>query len=192
MPEVTINWYDGGLMPPRPNELKDGEPMGDENGGCIFYGTRGKIMCGAHGQNPTLLPLSEMEHFQEPEKSIRRISDALQGGHEQDWIRACKEPAERRLQASSNFEESGPLTEMVLLGVLALRMQSLKRKFLWDGPNMQIANLDSGDVLRILTKNEFEIVNGAPKINREYASLIAYETVQEWIRHSYRQGWEQI
>lgn len=192
MPEVTINWYDGGVLPPRPDELKNGEPMGDETGGCIFYGTRGKIMCGTYGQNPTLLPTSEMENFQEPQKSIRRISDALQGGHEQDWIRACKEPAERRLQASSNFEESGPLTEMVLLGVLALRMQSLKRKFLWDGPNMQIANLDSGDVLRILTKNEFEIVNGAPKINREYASLIAYETVQEWIRHSYRQGWEQI
>jgi hypothetical protein len=133
-----------------------------------------------------------MEHFQEPEKSIRRISDALQGGHEQDWIRACKEPEERRLQASSNFEVSGPLTEMVLLGVLSLRMQSLRRKLMWDGPNMQITNINFNDVLRILTEIEFELVNGIAKQKKDYATLTAIETAQEWIRHSYRQGWEQI
>lgn len=192
MPEVTINWYDGGLLPPRPDKLKDGEPMGDNKGGCIFYGTRGKIMCGTYGQNPTLLPTSGMEHFQEPQKSIRRISDAFKGGHEQDWIRACKEPAERRLPASSNFEEAGPLAETVLLGVLAIRTQSLNKKIIWDGPNMQITNIDFNDMLKILTKNEFTISNGIPKLNKEYASLVAHETVEEWIRHSYRQGWEQI
>src|SRR5690606_16860802 len=44
MPEVKVVWYDGGLMPPRPAELKDGEMMGDSNGGIIFIGTKGKIM----------------------------------------------------------------------------------------------------------------------------------------------------
>ena len=55
MPEVTVHWYDGGLMPPRPDELEDGEQMGDDSGGCIFHGTRGKIMCGSNAQNPTLI-----------------------------------------------------------------------------------------------------------------------------------------
>jgi predicted dehydrogenase len=192
MPEVIINWYDGGLMPPRPDELKDGELMGDEDGGSVFYGTRGKIMCGAYGQNPTLLPTSEMEHFQEPEKSIRRISNAMQGGHEQDWIRACKENADRRLEATSNFENAGPLTETVLLGVLVVRAQSLRRKLQWDRPNMRIKNITSADVLRILINKDFEITRGNPYITREYDTFIALDTIQEWIRHEYRQGWEQI
>jgi predicted dehydrogenase len=192
MPEVSVHWYDGGWMPPRPDELNDGEPMGDENGGCIFHGTRGKIMCGAYAQNPTLLPVSKMESFQEPSKSIRRIFNALEGGHEQDWIRACKEPAERRLEASSNFGYAGPLNEMVLLGVLAVRLQSLRRKLVWDGPNMRFNNIGSNDILRILSQYKFEVVNGNPRTNNEYATLPALQTAEEWIRHTYRQGWEQI
>lgn len=192
MPEVTIDWYDGGPMPPRPDELKKGEIMGDERGGSVFYGTRGKIMCGANGQNPTLLPTSEMEHFREPEKSLRRIYNPMQGGHEQDWIRACKEPAERRLETFSNFGNAAPLTETVLLGVLATRSQSLNRKLEWDSPNMRINNINSSDIIRILTKKDFELTNGNPDVTREYDTFIASNTIQEWIRHEYRQGWEQI
>ncbi len=192
MPEVTVHWYDGGLMPPRPDELKPGEPMGDESGGCIFYGTRGKLMCGTYGQNPTLLPTSEMENFNQPEKSIRRVFNAMQGGHEQDWIRACKEPPERRLETSSNFEYAGPLTEMVLLGVLAVRLKNLDRKLKWEGSNMRFTNIYPDDLLRIVKKKNFEIEYGNPELNREYANLPALETAEEWIRHTYRQGWEQI
>ncbi|MBN1987348.1 MAG: Gfo/Idh/MocA family oxidoreductase [Prolixibacteraceae bacterium] len=192
MPEVTVHWYDGGLMPPRPDELEAGEQMGDNDGGCIFYGTRGKIMCGTYGKNPTLLPTKEMAHFEEPEKSIRRISNALSGGHEQDWIRACKENKEVRLEASSNFNYSGPLNETVVMGVLAVRLQSLQKKLLWDGPNMRFTNITPADQIRVLTKNNFEIVNGDPKFQTEYATLPAIETTEEWLRHTYRQGWEQI
>jgi hypothetical protein len=192
MPEVTVHWYDGGLMPPRPDELEAGEQMGDNDGGCIFYGTRGKIMCGTYGKNPTLLPAKEMAHFEKPEKSIRRISNALSGGHEQDWIRACKENKEVRLEASSNFNYSGPLNETVVMGVLAVRLQSLQKKLLWDGPNMRFTNITPADQIRVLTKNNFEIVNGDPKFQTEYATLPAIETTEEWLRHTYRQGWEQI
>jgi hypothetical protein len=144
MPEVTVNWYDGGLMPPRPDELIAGEQMGDNDGGCIFYGTRGKIMCGTYGKNPTLLPTREMENFQQPVKTIRRISNAMSGGHEQDWIRACKEDKDTRLEASSNFNYAGPLNEMVVMGVLAVRLQSLQRKLIWNGPNMRFTNIGTG------------------------------------------------
>ncbi len=192
MPAVTVNWYDGGFMPPRPDELMDGEQMGDNGGGCIFYGSKGKIMCGTYAANPTLLPTSEMEHFQEPQKTIRRISNAMEGGHEQDWIRACKESKEARVEASSNFSYAGPLNEMVLLGVLAVRLQSLQRKLIWDGPNMRFKNIQSSDMLRILAKDNFEIVNGDPQFNKDFSTLPALEMAEEWIRHSYRKGWEQI
>ncbi len=192
MPEVTVNWYDGGFMPPRPDELKDGEQMGDNGGGCIFYGTRGKIMCGTYAANPTLLPTSEMAHFEQPQMSIRRIPNAMEGGHEQDWIRACKEDKSSRVEASSNFSYAGPLNEMVVMGVLAVRLQSLKRKLLWDGPNMRFKNISSADTLQILTKDNFEVVDGDPRFDKDYATLPALEMAEEWIRHSYRKGWEQI
>lgn len=192
MPEVTVSWYDGGFMPPRPDELKDGQQMGDDGGGCIFYGTRGKIMCGTYAANPTLLPTSEMDHFEQPKKSIRRITDAMNGGHEQDWIRACKESPETRLEASSNFGYAGPLNEMVVMGVLAVRLQSLQRKLKWDGPNMRFTNISAGDELSILAKDEFEVINGDPRFNKQYTKLPAKQMAEEWIRHTYRKGWEQI
>ena len=63
MPAVTVNWYDGGLMPPRPDELEAGEQMGDDSGGCIFYGTNGKIMCGTYAQKPTLAAYQRDDPF---------------------------------------------------------------------------------------------------------------------------------
>ncbi len=192
MPPVTVTWYDGGLLPPRPNELLDKEPMGDQDGGCIFHGTKGKIMCGASARNPTLLPTSEMAHFRAPEKSIRRISAAMEGGHEQDWIRACKETPENRVEASSNFSYAGPLSEMVLLGVLAVRLQSLNRKLYWDSDRMLFSNITNDDTLQIVGKEDFDLVKGDPRHQRKYVSLPALQTAEEWIRHTYRQGWDQI
>ena len=192
MPPVTMSWYDGGLMPTRPEELAFGEKMGDDDGGCIFYGTKGKIMCGAYGLEPTLLPTREMESFRQPQKSIRRISNAWEGGHEQDWIRACKESKETRLEASSNFNYAAPLNETVVMGVLAVKLQSLERKLLWDGVNMRFTNISSTDKIRVLSKDEFEVINGDPKFKKEYQTLPALEMAEEWIRHNYRSGWEQI
>ncbi len=192
MPAVTVNWYDGGFMPPRPDELKDGEQMGDKSGGCVFYGTKGKIMCGTYAANPTLLPTNEMENFEHPQKSIRRISKAMEGGHEQDWIRACKESKETRLEASSNFAYSGPLNEMVVLGVLAVRLQTLHRKLDWDGPNMRFKNISPSDAIRVLSKDKFEVLDGDPKFKKDYDTLPALQMAEEWIRHNYRKSWEQI
>lgn len=191
MPPVKVSWYDGGLMPPRPDELKDGQIMGDKSGGCIFHGTKGKLMCGTYGENPTLLPTSEMSYFEAPQKTIRRVTNGIKG-HEQDWIRACKESPKNRLEASSNFDYAGPLNEMVVMGVLAVRLQSLKRKLIWDGPNMQFSNIGSKDEIRVLMKDEFEIINGDPRFNKDFTTLPAKQMAEQWIRHDYRSGWEQI
>jgi predicted dehydrogenase len=192
MPEVSVQWFDGGWMPPRPDELPAGEMMGDIDGGCLFYGTRGKIMCGAYARNPRLLPASEMEHFNPPANSIRRISNAMNGGHEQDWIRACKESRETRVEASSHFGYAGPLNEMVVMGVPAIRLQNLHSKLMWDGKNMRFTNIGYDDKIKILTRDKFEVVNGDPRFTKDFTTLPAAQMAEEWIRHNYREGWEQI
>ena len=192
MPPVTVNWYDGGLLPQRPDELEDGEEMGDSNGGCIFYGTKGMIMCGSYATNPRLLPTREMTDFQRPPRLSRRIPEAMNGGHEQDWIRACRESRDNRVEASSNFAYAGPLNEMVMLGVLAVRLQSLRRKLKWDGAQMRFTNISHSDQLQIVSKNRFERIDGDPRFNTQYTELPAQAMAEEWIRHTYRRGWEQI
>ena len=128
MPPVKMTWCDGGLMPPRPDELEEGRRMGDSGGGVLLVGDKGTIMCGTYGRNPRLIPETKMEAYEKPPKTIPRSPGIHEG-----WIEACKggQPA------SSNFDVSGPLTEIVLLGNLALRTG---RRLEWDGPNMKVIN----------------------------------------------------
>jgi hypothetical protein len=81
---------------------------------------------------------------------------------------------------------------MVAMGVLAVRLQSLQRKLLWDGVNMRFTNILPSDKIKVLAKDEFEIINGDPKFRKEYKTLNAFEMAEEWVRHTYRTAWEQI
>ncbi|MDR0995402.1 MAG: Gfo/Idh/MocA family oxidoreductase [Tannerella sp.] len=198
MPEVKVHWYDGGLMPPRPAELPDGQMMGDENGGLLFIGTKGKIMTGCYGMNPTLLPASEMQYFKQPEPSIPRVKGGHgniwdTNAHEQDWIRACKESPDNRRESSSHFGFSGPFTEMVLMGVLAARlagMYGLHRELQWDGENMRFTNISPADKIKIVTSDHFKVIDGDPRFDRKYGEYNAVEAAQEWIKHSYHNGFD--
>lgn len=194
MPQVKVFWYDGGFLPDRPSELKDGEMLGDEDGGLLFIGTKGKIMTGCYGTKPTLLPKSRMESFAEPSPSIPRIKGDEKGTwsdvHEQDWIRACKESPENRVEASSHFGFSGPFNEMVVMGVLGVRLQSLNRVLNWDGENMKFTNIKDNDQLKIVTIDEFKVVNGDPSFNREFKDFNARDIAAEWVKHTYRDGWK--
>ena len=192
MPEVKVHWYDGGLLPERPAELTEGEPLGWNGGGCLFIGSKGKILCGCYGLKPTLLPRTEMAHFTQPEKTLRRIENAHGGGHEKDWIRACKESKEHRVEASSNFNLSGPLNEMVVMGTLAVRLQDLKRTLKWDGKKMEFTNISPTDEIRVVTSDKFDVIDGDPKFDTNYETMNASKVAKEWIRHTYREGWEQI
>jgi hypothetical protein len=83
-----------------------------------------------------LLPEARSKEYGKPPRVLPRSP-----GHHKEWINACKggEPA------GSNFDVAGPLTEVVLLGNVALRMgQQLYEKGLklyYDGPNMKVTNL---------------------------------------------------
>jgi len=131
MPAVTATWFDGGLLPKRPEALEAGRRMGDGSNGVFFHGTKGTIMCGCYGENPRLIPETAMKAYKRPPKTIPRI----EGSHEQDWLRACKGQG----VACSNFDYSGPLTEMVVAGNLAMRFPG--EKLMWDGDNMKVTNL---------------------------------------------------
>lgn len=133
MPPVKLTWWDGGMMPPRPDDLEEGRAMGDSDGGVLFIGDKGKLMCGCYGRNPQLIPESRMQAFAAPVQTLDRIPGG-QDGHEQDWVRSCKGGA----PASSNFEFSGPLSEMVLMGNLAVRYPN--RRLLWNGGQMEVTN----------------------------------------------------
>ena len=131
MPQVKLTWYDGGLMPPIPDVLEQGRRLG--NGGNLFIGDKGIIMSSGNGSNMRLIPESAMNAFERPPKTIERIKNGPEG-HEQNWIEACKGSK----PAGSNFEYSGPLSESVLVGNLAIRYPN--RKLLWDGGKMEVIN----------------------------------------------------
>jgi predicted dehydrogenase len=129
LPPVKLTWYEG-VRAPRPLELEDGRRMGHAEGGSLFKGTKGKLVGGVSGEDPRLIPESRMKAYKLPPKTIPRVA----GSHEQDWVRACK--AGKR--AGADFEYSGLLTEICLLGNVAKRVDG---RIEWDGPNMKVTNL---------------------------------------------------
>jgi predicted dehydrogenase len=181
LPEVRVTWHDGGLLPPRPEELPDGEPLGSPGGGNLFIGSKGKIICSNYGDDLRLLPMDR--EFPDPEETLDRIPDHPLGGgrHEMDWIRACKENPESRKEPCANFNYSGPLSEMVLMGNLSIRLQQLNRKLMWDGEKMEISNISPGDKLRVRKP-----VSGS---ERGWQEMSALDSANEWIKHTYREGW---
>jgi predicted dehydrogenase len=188
LPEVKLTWHDGGLLPSRPEELPDGEIMGNPGGGNLFIGTKGKLICDYYGGNHKILPLDFS--YNDPPESIARIPDDPLGGgrHEMDWVRACKENAENRKEAASNFELAGPLTEMVLAGNLAIRLQDLNREIKWDGGNMKITNIDESEMINLITsQTNYQGEKWTPYFHTKTKEVPALETASEWIRHMYRE-----
>jgi len=190
MPEVKVHWYDGGLLPDRPDLLPEGENlMADGLGGCIFVGSKDTLITGCGGFNARLLS------GRKPEVTpyLRRVPGAVgyvDGPHEQDWIRACKESPENRVEGTSHFGYSGPFNEMVLLGVMAIRLQGLHKTLTWDGQNMKFTNISPTEELKIVTSDEFKVIEGHPHFNTRYATFNAQEAANGYIKHAYRAGWD--
>jgi predicted dehydrogenase len=136
MPPVKLIWYDGGLRPPRPEELEAGAVMGTN--GHLFIGDRGKIV--SDPRSYALIPEKRQQEYGDPPKKLARSV-----GHYQEWIEACKGGK----PGGSNFDWAGPLTEVVLLGNVALRLQMkeelTRKRLLWDGPNLHFTNSDEAN-----------------------------------------------
>lgn len=128
-PPVKVHWYDGGLLPARPEELEPERDLDPEDG-ILFVGDRGKLLVeGWGGERPRLIPESRNQDYRRPAKSLPRSP-----GHYEEFIQACKTGS----PTAADFRFAGPLTETVLLGMVAVRFAG--RRLEWDPVNLQVTN----------------------------------------------------
>ncbi len=128
-PALVINWYDGGMMPARPEELEPDRNLGGGDG-MLYVGDKGKIW------NHRLIPETKMKEYGAPPKVLPRSP-----GHYEEWIAACKggQPA------GSNFvDHAGLLTEVVQMGVIALKLNAI---LYWDATAKRFTNSDQANQL---------------------------------------------
>jgi len=128
MPPVTLTWYDGGLTPPKPEEM--GELKLEGEGGVLYIGTKGKMLQNTYGARPRLLPADLHNSLGAPAEKMVRVPNQ---SHEMNFINAIRGTDE----ISSPFSYAAHLTEIMLLGVASLRAGS---KLYYDGANMKVTN----------------------------------------------------
>jgi predicted dehydrogenase len=138
MPPLTLTWYDGGMRPPRPEEMEEGLELGAT--GALIVGDKGKIFTGANRSGWRLIPEKRAKEYGAPPKKLERSI-----GHYKEWVAACKGGK----PAGANFDWAGPLTETVLLGNVALRMkmreEMTEKKLLWDSKELKFTNSEMGN-----------------------------------------------
>lgn len=126
-PPVDLFWYDGGLRPPRPDCLESDREL-PAAGGSLMIGDQGAILSGVWSDSPRIIPERTMRQTRQPPPTIPRSA-----GHHRDWIHACKGGP----PASANFDYGARLTEIVLLGAVALRSGTTIH---WDAASMRATN----------------------------------------------------
>ena len=209
-PEVEVTWTDGGILPDYPanwptEPVAPTQPAGggqrgggvarprrwDNEGPVIFHGTKDSLICGCYGRNPWLLS-GRTPTSPATQRVVTRPEGAPNTAetHTLDWIRACKENPASRIPTASDFSDAGPFNEMVVMGVLAVRLQGLAKELLWDGPNMRFTNIIDNETIRWIVEDRFSVVDGHPTINPITSEpMNAKAIAEELIKHTYRDGW---
>lgn len=130
---VTLKWYSGEEEIPRPKELEPGRPV--PGIGAVVYGDKGTITYGSHGAGGVrIIPEEKMRAYKRPAKSIPRVKD-----HMTDFVQAVKSGK----PAGSDFAYGGPLTEVALLGIIAVKMAG--QKLAWDSEAMRFTNSEAAN-----------------------------------------------
>jgi predicted dehydrogenase len=152
---VKLTWYDGGLRPPHPDGIDANVIMGDEDGtnGVIMIGSKGIMICGTYGRVPKVfIKGKQVPEADLPKEKIARVIGNADG-HQTQWVNAIK-AGFGNAPLSSSFDYSGPFTESVLMGNLAIRSYMMRegegnkttypgrKKLLWDGANLRITNFE--------------------------------------------------
>ncbi|NJN27698.1 MAG: Gfo/Idh/MocA family oxidoreductase [Cyclobacteriaceae bacterium] len=191
MPEVEVSWFDGGIKPMLPDNWPAGKNPNKQGGGTFFYGTKDILHVGCYGVEPELLSGKKPTVA----KTERRVEEETglpwsKGAHEMDWVRACKESPENRKPTTSDFAEAGPFNEMVVMGVLAVRLQNLNKTLEWDGENMKFTNISDDEKIRNVIKDGFKIHDGHPSFDKTMTEpMPAKAYAEELVKHTYRDGW---
>jgi predicted dehydrogenase len=125
---ITMHWYSGREKLPMPPELEPDDKGVDT--GAVVIGDKGIIIYGSHGAGGVrIIPQKKMDEYQRPPKKLPRVR-----GHHWDWLQAIRSGG----KAGSDFSYGGPLTEVALLGVIALKFPGTKLE--WDAAAMKFKN----------------------------------------------------
>lgn len=135
MPPVKLHWYEGGLLP----EVLDGMPKGLPDNGMIMKGSRETLFSGGmRVQSPQLWPRERMRDYHEVLRR-RPLPRSVAGNPFGELFAAIRGeiPA-----AGSSFEYACPLSEVVGVGVLAIRSG---QSIVWDAEKMQVKGAPAFD-----------------------------------------------
>jgi predicted dehydrogenase len=128
---IRMTWYDGGLMPPDPEEL--GDEKLNTGGGILYIGKKGKLLHDTAA--PRLLPAAKHNSYGPPKERLARVPHE---DHEMNWINTIR----GKDQLSSGFEYGARLTEIMLLGIASLRAKS---RLHYDGATMRVTNNEAAN-----------------------------------------------
>jgi len=132
-PAVKFSWYDGDLMPERPEELDERRKWGGN--GVMVIGDKGKILGGGWSHGARLIPETKMKDYKKPERTLERSK-----GHHRNWLDGCKTGS----NTVSNFDYAAKLTEFILLGNVAVRAG---KRIYWDSKNMKVKGMPELDTI---------------------------------------------
>jgi len=128
LPTFDLFWYDGGMKPFIPEELKeDNRDMPDE--GMMFVGDKGKILAGFRGERPEMIPSRLMKDY----PGEKELPERERGRRTDSWVASIKNGKE----SPGSFIHAGPVTETINLAAVALRA---RKKIEYDSMNMKITN----------------------------------------------------
>ena len=126
---ITMYWYSGSEKIPRPKELEPGRTHYDT--GAVVIGDKGVITYGSHGAGGVrIIPEAKMKAYKLPAKKIPRVKE-----HHADWLQAIRKGTK---SGSDFFAYGGPLTELAMLGVIAIRLAGVTLE--WDAQAMEFKN----------------------------------------------------
>jgi predicted dehydrogenase len=138
MPPVTMKYYLGPDIPyPRPKRLEEDGTPSFMNSGSVIVGERASITVGSHSQGARIIPEEAMRATPKPEEVAYRCRGR---NHYENWTNAIKGIDK---EAMSNFEYAGPLSEINVLGDVAMMHPNVK--LMWDAKNMKITNNAEAD-----------------------------------------------
>ncbi len=123
--ELTVEWFDGEYYPPKDiralYSLEDYPPES-----AMLIGTEGALLYQL-GRSPTLLPEAKFEKLERPKFEPR--------DHYHHFVDDCL----GLTKTESFFAETGPMTESILLGTVAVRMPGQKLE--WNHERMKVTNV---------------------------------------------------
>lgn len=129
---MVWKWYDGAFAPPKPAEVGLPEGMRLPGQGSLFVGEEGHLLL-PHIGEATLFPEEKFADYERP--------DVKNNDHYHQWVDACAGED----TTSASFDFGGPLTEALLLGVIANRFPD--EKLMWDAETMTVTNLEEANSL---------------------------------------------